>query len=94
MGFLQDTGSWIFMPRQLVVLSSDDGLTYRRLGDIANTVPERETRAVTRDFALDVVSRARYIRLHVERYGKLPEWHPGAGNEAWFFADEIIVTKN
>jgi len=72
------------------VLASDDGVAYRSVGEIANTVPEREMTPVTRDFALDVAVRARFIRLHVERYGKLPEWHPGAGNEAWFFADEIV----
>jgi len=90
MGFLQDAGSWILMPRRVVVLASDDGVAYRSVGEIANTVPEREMTPVTRDFALDVAVRARFIRLHVERYGKLPEWHPGAGNEAWFFADEIV----
>jgi len=78
------------MPRRVVVLASDDGVAYRSVGEIANTVPEREMTPVTRDFALDVAVRARFIRLHVERYGKLPEWHPGAGNEAWFFADEIV----
>jgi hypothetical protein len=93
MGFLQDAASWILMPRRVVVSVSDDGINFRGLGAIANTPPEREMNPVTRDFDLEASGRARYVRLHVERYGKLPAWHPGAGNEAWFFADEILVTN-
>ncbi len=93
MGFLQDTGPWIFMPRRVDVEASGDGRSFSRLGSIENPVPERESSAVTRDFVLDLphASRARYVRLRIERYGVLPSWHPGAGNEAWFFADEIVV---
>ena len=93
MGFLQDTGSWIFMPRRLVVEGSNDGRTFTPMGAVENSVSERQSKAVTRDFVLEVpqAGQVRYLRLRVERYGKLPAWHPGAGNEAWFFADEIVV---
>jgi hypothetical protein len=33
----------------------------------------------------------RYVRVTVERYGRLPAWHPGQGEESWFFADEIVI---
>ena len=93
MGFLQDTGSWIFMPRLVLVEASDDGRDFRALGSMQGDVSERESKAVTRDFILEIPqpTPARYLRLRVERYGKLPDWHAGAGNESWFFADEIIV---
>ena len=93
MGFLQDTGSWILMPRRISVQISDDNVTFRDAGAVDNTVSERESAAVTRDFVIELPSaaRARFVRVHVERYGKLPDWHPGSGNDAWFFADEIIV---
>jgi predicted alpha-1,2-mannosidase len=93
MGFLQDTGSWILMPRRVLVEASDDGSVFRPLGSMQSDVPERESNAVTRDFALALPQpvTGRYLRLRVERYGKLPGWHPGAGEESWFFADEIIV---
>jgi hypothetical protein len=91
MGFLQDTGSWILMPRRIVVLVSDDGRMFRTVGEAAHSVSEREMTPLTRKFTSDAGARARYVRVHVERYGPLPSWHPGAGNEAWFFADEIVV---
>jgi hypothetical protein len=79
------------MPRRIVVQVSDDGQTFRTIGEVANSVSEREANAVTRDFALETSARARFVRVHVERYGKLPPWHPGAGNDAWFFVDEVVV---
>jgi predicted alpha-1,2-mannosidase len=93
MGFLQDTGSWIFMPRRVVVEVSDDGRTFEPVGTVENEVSERESKAVTRDFTLtlDRARMARYVRVRVARYGTLPEWHSGAGEQAWFFADEIVV---
>jgi predicted alpha-1,2-mannosidase len=93
MGFLQDTGSWIFMPRRIHIELSEDGAAFTSAGTVAATVPETESKATIGDYALDLAQprRARYVRVRVERYGKLPAWHPGAGEEAWFFSDEIIV---
>jgi len=34
---------------------------------------------------------ARYVRFRAESVGKLPDWHPAAGNPAWLFVDEIVV---
>ena len=93
MGFLQDTGSWIFMPRRVIVQGSVDGSTYSTLGTIESDISDRDSRAATHDFVLDVGSPRsfRYLRLRVIHYGKLPAWHAGAGEDAWFFADEIVV---
>ena len=91
MGFLQDTGAWIFMPRRIVVQVSDDGQAFRSIGEVANTVSERDATPRARTFRLEQAAHARYVRVHVERYGTLPSWHPGAGNDAWFFTDEITV---
>jgi predicted alpha-1,2-mannosidase len=95
MGFLQDTGSWIFMPRRVRFETSEDGVNYVALGAVANEVSDRETSVVTRDFAVTTTSplHARYVRVTVERYGRLPDWHPGKGEESWFFADEIVIER-
>ena len=95
-GYLQDTGSWIFFPRQTVVSVSDDGQTFNRVATSAMVLvddPRQDARAEIRDHVIDLPmpQRARYVRVRVEHYGKLPAWHAGAGNDAWFFADEIIV---
>jgi hypothetical protein len=93
MGFVQDIGAWILMPRRVVVEASDDGKRFQALGVLESSVPERESKAVNRDFVLDLERPrlARYVRLRVETFGPLPAWHPGAGEQAWFFADEVVV---
>jgi hypothetical protein len=92
MGFLQDVGSWIVMPKRVRFEGSEDGVSYRELGSATHTISDRDYAAVTRDLGVSFAStRVRYVRVTVERYGRLPEWHPGKGNESWFFADEIVV---
>jgi hypothetical protein len=93
MGFLQDTGSWIFMPRRVIVEASADGRSFSPLGTVENVVPEDAPNAVIQDFVLDLARphRARHLRLRVVQYGKLPAWHPGAGEDAWLFSDEVVV---
>jgi predicted alpha-1,2-mannosidase len=92
MGFLQDVGSWILMPRRVVIEVSEDGRAYRPAGTAENVISPQERRPVTTDFVVRAAGiRARYVRARVETHGRLPDWHPGAGEQAWFFSDEIIV---
>jgi hypothetical protein len=93
MGFLQDTGPWIFFPRAVALELSADGKTFERVSTTGDASAERDTRVTTRDHVLDVPAprRARFVRLRVQHYGKLPSWHNGAGGDAWFFTDEIVI---
>jgi hypothetical protein len=93
MGFLQDVGSWIVMPRRISVQVSDDGERFREVGTAESDVDDREMRATVRDLVVEFPSavRARFVRIRVTAFGKLPDWHPGAGEDAWFFTDEVIV---
>jgi hypothetical protein len=91
-GFLQDMGSWIWMPRRLDVELSIDGQTYIRAASIANEVSEREGGTVMKDFVKTIPPQnARYVRLRAVNFEKIPSWHPGSGGDAWIFVDEIIV---
>ena len=36
-------------------------------------------------------AKARYLRLVATNVGRCPDWHPGAGEKAWIFADEIEI---
>jgi predicted alpha-1,2-mannosidase len=95
-GFLRDIGSWIFYPTSAAVSVSDDGESFRQAAASAMVVPgdtSEDRRPETRDHVIDLPlpQRARYLRVRIEHYGKLPAWHPGAGSDAWFFADEIVV---
>jgi predicted alpha-1,2-mannosidase len=92
MGFIQDVGSWILMPRRVVIEVSEDGRDFRPFGNAESAVSPEERRAITKDFVVEAGQvRARYVRARVVTFGKLPGWHPGAGEDAWFFTDEIVV---
>jgi predicted alpha-1,2-mannosidase len=95
MGFLQDTTSWIVMPRRVRFEVSEDGTNYVALGTAAPDVSDRESGVVTRDLGVTAAAptRVRYVRVTVEHYGRLPDWHPGKGEESWFFADEIVIER-
>lgn len=91
-GFLQDVGSWIWMPQRVEFEVSIDGRTFIPVGSITNDVSERQEGVVTRDFVKTIAPQsARYVRLRAVNFGKIPAWHPGSGGDAWIFADEIVI---
>ena len=90
-GFLQDQGSWIFMPRAVAFETSHDGVSFEPAGEVANDVDEHAEQAVQKDFAVSFPPRsARYVRLHATAPILCPDWHPGAGNRSFVFSDEIL----
>ncbi|MEY4374318.1 MAG: hypothetical protein RL760_484, partial [Candidatus Eisenbacteria bacterium] len=91
MGFLQDQNSWIFMPRAVRYETSRDGVTWQPAGEAANDVDEHTDGVVIRDFAVRFTPRrARLLRVHVTAPIMCPDWHKGAGNRSFVFADEIV----
>lgn len=91
-GFLQDQNSWIFMPRAVAFETSLDGERWEPAGEVANDVDERAEGAVIRDFATAFEPRrARYLRVRATAPILCPDWHKGAGNRSFIFADEIVV---
>jgi len=95
-GFLQDVGSWIWMPRRVDFEISLDGKIFNSVLSIQNEVSDGSRSpyggVVIRDFKGTISPRqARYIRIRAVNFGKIPAWHPGVGGDAWIFADEIWV---
>lgn len=90
---LQDTKSWIFFPKGMVVEYSTDGKTWKKAGKVLNkTVPDKKEGTVLGDLELDFSPvEAKYVRVTVENYGSCPSWHLGAGGKTWIFLDEITV---
>jgi predicted alpha-1,2-mannosidase len=91
-GFLQDMGSWIWMPARVEFELSIDGKDFDPAITIANDVSEKQEGVVTKDFVKSIPpKKARYVRIRAVNFGKLPAWHPGSGGDAWIFMDEIII---
>ncbi|MGI8556468.1 MAG: glycoside hydrolase domain-containing protein, partial [Pyrinomonadaceae bacterium] len=91
-GFLQNARSWIWMPTRIEFEVSDDNINFRKVADIKTDVAPEDMKEQTRDFAQIIApTKARFVRVHAYNLGKIPAWHPGAGDDAFIFVDEIII---
>lgn len=89
--FLQEQGSWIFMPKEVEFFVSDDGKRFRSVGKVTNEIPLDEDDSVIQELALRPRCEARYVKMAAKNIGTCPDWHPGSGQPAWIFCDEFII---
>jgi hypothetical protein len=92
-GFLQDIRSWIWMPGEIVVSVSDDGITFREAARLPSPLADTDEAVSRRDVVADVEAEARFVRVHATNYGEIPNWHLGAGGAAWIFVDELLIEE-
>ena len=90
-GCFQYNLSWILMPKSIRIYSSDDGINFEKLVSFQNTISPQKEGQFRHQYSLLCSARTRYIRLVVENFGILPDWHPAAGSQAWLFVDEIMI---
>ena len=92
---LENMRSWIFFPKRVVVETSLDGKNWKPYGEVKNTqyAPEhkRQEESVQHTFAVKGSAHAKFVRVHAENFGPLPNWHVSAGQQSWIFVDEIII---
>ncbi len=65
--------------------------TYSDTEITEKTVPYKKENPSTEILGVAINKEARYIKIKATNYGILPSWHPGAGNKAWIFCDEIFI---
>jgi len=90
-GFMQDVGSWIFMPMEVQFYVSNDGKDFQLIGTVENDVSHRMLGVNIKNFTVNFSTKARYIKVVAKNQGTCPEWHVGDGQPAWIFADEIVI---
>lgn len=93
MRFMENTGSWIFVPKAIRFSVSPNGTTYQDLEAIENEIPLNQQEIGIREFSrpCSTKEKIKFIKVDITNIEKLPGWHPGAGNPAWMFSDEIIL---
>ena len=80
------------MPSELVVSVSNDGESFRELTRLTSGVPDELGGVILCDLVADLDEvEARYLRVLARSYGTIPDWHPGRGDGAFIFVDEILV---
>lgn len=92
-GFLQDIRSWIWMPVNIYFDISEDGINFTNVAEILNDVLNNDYNSgvIIKDYSSVINKNARYVKVRAANYGKIPEWHPGFGDDAFIFIDEIII---
>jgi len=92
LGCLQHYKDWIFMPQYVKFETSLDGVNFTEAEIVKNDIAVDERNAIIKDFTIDFSQqKVKYIRVTAKSLGVCPQGHPGAGQPAWLFADEIIV---
>lgn len=91
-GFLNDIGSWIFFPRQVIFSIAEHEGAFQKVKTVPNELPEDYAQRERKTFSVNFPEQnARYIRVQAKNLGVCPPWHMGAGGKAWIFVDEIVV---
>jgi hexosaminidase len=86
--FFNGEGSWIYLPKGVELFISDDGKDFTPVQALSG----EDVRRVGGVVAMDIGNRrARFLKVFAKNAGKIPDGKQGAGNNAWLFADEILV---
>jgi len=94
--FLQDAKAWIIMPKKVEFSfwdQNDHLIDKITTIEIPNTIVEVNDETVQiKSFEINSLKvKARYIKVKAYNYGKLPETHISAGENAYIFVDEITI---
>ena len=89
---MQDIKSWIFFPKNVEFLISNDSINFKSIGNIKTDYSNIKEGAYVNDIKIEIInSSAQFIKVKAENYGILPSWHLGAGGSSWIFVDEVII---
>ena len=90
--FLQVILSWIFLPTQMEISLSDDGVDFKNISTIKSIEPLEKDGPFIHTFAAEFEPvQTRYIKIEAKNIKVCPRWHAGYPYKAWIFTDEIVV---
>ena len=90
-GYLVSKNDWIYNPKSVTVLLSDDGTTYRESISVDYEIFDDDTPNGVFQQTIDLSpDTARYVRIIIEPFD-LPMGHYAFGNPAYIFVDEVEV---
>lgn len=80
--YIQITGPYIWLPKDVTYSVSDDGDNFVDLETIQTTVPTTQTKLAFQNYKWEGSTTARYVRMHAMSNGI---------KGSWIFTDEIII---
>ena len=92
LNILVDNDYWIFPPKKVGLLASNDGQNYKRIAKELQPEPQPTDENSMKTIDIDLSGEtARFLKLEIANRGLCPDWHPGKGKKAWVFFNEVIV---
>jgi hexosaminidase len=85
-GFLDQKGSWIYLPESMVVSISADKENWTLVNSM-----DIESDVIVSRHSMALNTNGKYIKIEVIPLQKIPEGSGGAGNIPWTFIDEIQI---
>ena len=86
-GFLEDNGSWIYLPEKIQVFKSKDKATWKSTSKV--DLKDCETPFYNHEFHFK--GKSRYLKIVVYAIDLIPEGKDGGGHVPWTFIDEIEI---
>lgn len=93
--YYQYNNSWIFLPKSIHIETSLDKIlwdknNFPKVNPIQN--PKSRKKEIT-EIKIKAKNKfkARYLKIIIKNFGKVPDWHEAAGSDTWIFMDEIQV---
>lgn len=90
-GFTQDIRSWIWMPKDVTFWISNDNSDFKQIAFIKNPIAADDYEMYIKDLSAKVKATGRYVRIKATNFGTIPQWHLGAGGQAYIFVDEVVI---
>lgn len=89
--FLDEEGSWIFLPQYVEAYVSNDEKEWTKVTDLQKSDVADNPKVVNYQASNSNGKKYRYIKIFAKSVGMCPEDHPGKGYPAHTFADEIEI---
>ncbi|WP_316632257.1 glycoside hydrolase family 20 protein [uncultured Flavobacterium sp.] len=92
LGCIQNWNQWVFLPQSVKFEVSQDGIIFKEVKTVINSIPVTEKEAKINDFTAKFAEqKTKFIRVTARNLGQCPSGHPGESQSAWLFVDEIMV---
>jgi hypothetical protein len=92
--FLNDAGSWIFLPQYIQVYYEDAGHgDLKKFAEKENfiSMQNNSTACIYRQLSAGKTIRTRNLKIILKPVATIPEGYAGSGQRGWLFIDEIKV---
>lgn len=87
--FLDEQGSWIFLPEYVKFYVSNDGDHWKEVSGVQKQDVKDNPKVV--NYSVSCNEKARYIKIFAKSIGNCPKGHSGEGYPSHLFGDEIEV---